>query len=165
MFRPTKPDYSRVDLALIGQTAVLGAPTDAGQWEQGYLLKQELNTDLFVTTRAWNTAGVRRALDRPDIIDEIYTPPVNTKDSNGYTALTRACEDGCLDIVADLIRRGADPNIRGYDGETALTRACWSVYPDLPNQVGERLESLTRARAHARTQPTTGHTLTTGART
>lgn len=48
---------------------------------------------------------------------------VNHQDGTGRTALSYACERGCLDAVKILIRNGADPEIQDSWGNTALMYA------------------------------------------
>lgn len=45
---------------------------------------------------------------------------VNCQDGNGRTALSYACEKGCLDAVKILVRNNADPEIVDTWGNTAL---------------------------------------------
>lgn len=48
---------------------------------------------------------------------------VNHQDGSGRTALSHACEQGCLDAVKILVRNGADPEIEDSWGNTALMYA------------------------------------------
>ena len=44
---------------------------------------------------------------------------INQKDDNGLTPLMIAAQHGDLDMVTLLLARGADPNLRSYDGKSA----------------------------------------------
>merc|ERR1712166_993370 len=44
----------------------------------------------------------------------------NAKENKGNTALHRAAENGKVDVIAALIKAGADVNAKTNDGETAL---------------------------------------------
>ncbi|XP_051264220.1 uncharacterized protein LOC127367945 [Dicentrarchus labrax] len=48
---------------------------------------------------------------------------VNCQDGSGRTALSYACEKGCLDVVKILVRNNADPEIVDAWGNTALMYA------------------------------------------
>uniref|UniRef100_A0A3Q3GRE5 Uncharacterized protein n=1 Tax=Labrus bergylta TaxID=56723 RepID=A0A3Q3GRE5_9LABR len=48
---------------------------------------------------------------------------VNSQDGDGRTALSYACERGCLDAVKILVRNNADPEIVDAWGNTALMYA------------------------------------------
>ncbi|XP_013865348.1 ankyrin repeat and KH domain-containing protein R11A8.7 [Austrofundulus limnaeus] len=48
---------------------------------------------------------------------------VNNQDGTGRTALSYACEQGCLDAVKILVRNGADPEVEDSWGNTALMYA------------------------------------------
>uniref|UniRef100_A0A668A7T3 Uncharacterized protein n=1 Tax=Myripristis murdjan TaxID=586833 RepID=A0A668A7T3_9TELE len=48
---------------------------------------------------------------------------VNCQDGDGRTALSYACEKGCLDTVKILVRNNADPEIVDSWGNTALMYA------------------------------------------
>ena len=50
----------------------------------------------------------------------IGTGPVDVQDQNGYTPLMAACSYGRLQLVAELLRRGANPNLKDSDGNSAL---------------------------------------------
>jgi len=47
----------------------------------------------------------------------------------GYTPIEWAALKGKVDVVSNLIERGVDLNIQGYDGYTALTFAALNGYP------------------------------------
>ncbi|CAJ1077423.1 ankyrin repeat domain-containing protein 33B-like [Xyrichtys novacula] len=51
---------------------------------------------------------------------------VNCQDAHGRTALSYACERGCLDAVKILVRNNADPEIEDAWGNTALMYAAVS---------------------------------------
>ena len=50
---------------------------------------------------------------------------VDTKDSDGRTALWTASFDGHSDVVELLLSHGADTEVRDEDGDTALHVACY----------------------------------------
>lgn len=52
---------------------------------------------------------------------------VNHKDNGGYSDLYYAAQSCELEILRELLRRGADPNIETYAGGTPLTAALDSV--------------------------------------
>lgn len=52
---------------------------------------------------------------------------VNHKDNGGYSDLYFAAQSCELEILRELLRRGADPNIETYTGVTPLTAALDSV--------------------------------------
>ena len=52
-----------------------------------------------------------------------HGPNLDEVDNKGYTALHLAVEKGYADIVAELLRRGANPNIANIFGRTAAFKA------------------------------------------
>lgn len=52
---------------------------------------------------------------------------VNHKDNGGYSDLYFAAQSCELEVLRELLRRGADPNIETYAGGTPLTAALDSV--------------------------------------
>ena len=48
---------------------------------------------------------------------------VNHRDSGGYTDLYFAAQSGELEVLRELLRRGADPNLGSYAGAVPLTAA------------------------------------------
>lgn len=57
--------------------------------------------------------------------------PIETKDTNGRTALMLAVLQGRLDAVMDLLRRGADPNAADNSGITPLQAARAKNSPEI----------------------------------
>ena len=45
---------------------------------------------------------------------------VDVADENGYTPLMAACAYGRVELVKELLSRGADPNLKDTDGNTAI---------------------------------------------
>lgn len=48
------------------------------------------------------------------------TGPVDVADENGYTPLMAACAYGHIELVRELLNRGANPNTTDADGNTAV---------------------------------------------
>jgi hypothetical protein len=48
------------------------------------------------------------------------SPTVDIPDENGYTPLMAASSYGKLDLVSELLKRGANPNLQDNDGNTSL---------------------------------------------
>ncbi|KAH7325594.1 ankyrin repeat-containing domain protein, partial [Stachybotrys elegans] len=45
---------------------------------------------------------------------------IHAKDAKGFTACYRAAQRGCLSVLGELISKGADVNIRPFNGKTPL---------------------------------------------
>jgi len=74
-------------------------------------MERTLEERLRERVRVGDTDGVQDLLNRG--------VNVNARDLvNGWTALHRACKEGYLDIVALLLKNGADKNLRSETGET-----------------------------------------------
>jgi hypothetical protein len=56
---------------------------------------------------------------------------VDTKASDGWTALIAAADGGHIDVVEALLAKHADINAKNKDGATALMRAAWGSHFDV----------------------------------
>lgn len=70
-------------------------------------------TALHVAVKEGNKAGVVILLDK-------FKLDADVKDSDGNTALLLAVKEGNLDIVKELMKRGANPEIRDNNGNHAI---------------------------------------------
>jgi len=73
----------------------------------------EADERLFRAARHGDLAGVAQSLAAGGRIDA--AAPID-----GKTAIFRAAVFGHPDLVSDLLKRGADPGVRGRDGKTVL---------------------------------------------
>ena len=77
--------------------------------------KEDNNSRLILATRKGDFAGVRKSLSDG--------ANINTKYTDGITALMVASEMGHEDVVKLLLRKGADVNARDIEGRTSLNSA------------------------------------------
>ena len=63
-----------------------------------------------------------------EILDEGAS--VNWRDSNGCTALHRACDYNRAEVVTVLLKHNPLINQKGRWGSTPMHRACWEGYLD-----------------------------------
>ncbi|KAH9191896.1 hypothetical protein AeNC1_006127 [Aphanomyces euteiches] len=91
--------------------------------------------------------GIRRLRPDDDVIPTLYEAALNgrldliremgqsvallVKDSNGNTPLHAAAKNGHVDIVVELLSRGADVNLKNKHGQTALHEAADSRHFDV----------------------------------
>jgi len=73
--------------------------------------------DIEVEDNVWIAAG-DGSLERTFAF--IGAGPVDVKDENGYTPLMAASAYGKVDLVRELLKRGANPNLKDTDGNTAV---------------------------------------------
>ena len=64
-----------------------------------------------------------------------FGPDLDKVDDKGYTALHLAVEKGYPDIVAELLRRGANPNIANMFGRTAAFKAVNNLYVECAREL------------------------------
>lgn len=88
--------------------STMGAETlegeDVPEWGSPHIMASE-----------GNLAGVERLLEEGT--------PVDSRDSEGCSALHWACDRGSLEMVELLLMRGADPKVKDNDGQTPLEYA------------------------------------------
>ena len=77
---------------------------------------------LHRTVIAGDIEGVRELLSNG--------APVDSRDSQGWTALMHAANKGYVLLVDILLRSGASPDIRAADGATALVIATMNAHPE-----------------------------------
>ena len=73
--------------------------------------------DIEVDDNVWIAAG-DGSIERT--LAFLGTGSVDVADENGYTPLMAACAYGHIDLVRELLRRGADPNRKDSDGNTPV---------------------------------------------
>ncbi len=85
-------------------------------WPQWRLPRRRLRgSDLVAAAQVGDAAGVSRLLD--------LGLDLNATDAQGCTALLRACGGGHVDLVRDLLARGANPDLTANSGATCLSVA------------------------------------------
>ncbi|MEJ1249636.1 ankyrin repeat domain-containing protein [Denitratimonas tolerans] len=85
-------------------------------WSQWRLPRRRLRgSDLVAAAQVGDAAGVSRLLD--------LGLDLNATDAQGCTAMLRACGGGHVDLVRDLLARGANPDLTANSGATCLSVA------------------------------------------
>ncbi len=86
--------------------------------------------EALVQAAAWPAAGSAAPVPSAPLQEFMFregfsTPHVDTPADNGMTPLMKAARAARLDLVDELIDRGADLEARNTDGNTALWLACF----------------------------------------
>jgi ankyrin repeat protein len=85
-------------------------------WSQWRLPRRRLReSDLAAAAQAGDAPGVARLLD--------LGLDLNAVDAQGCTALLRACGGGHVELVRELLARGANPDLTAHSGATCLSVA------------------------------------------
>ncbi|HYE43657.1 MAG TPA: ankyrin repeat domain-containing protein, partial [Caulobacteraceae bacterium] len=91
----------------------------------------------------WNI-GARRNADAIAELDKGID--INMQTSEGYTLLHYAAGDGNLEMVRELLRRGANPNLRAQSGFTPLDSAIGTMVQAEIRKAGGRNAALAPSR-------------------
>ncbi|MEW6366946.1 MAG: ankyrin repeat domain-containing protein [Acidobacteriota bacterium] len=134
-----------------GSSAILYA-VEEGHTESVRLLLAE-NADLATPNR-WGSTPLGLAADRgfSQIVELLLNAGADVNEANpvnGMTALHFAAQNGCLDVAAQLVARGADPGVSNRDGSTPLmyarARGHTGVAEMLSAETGSRTADMGRA--------------------
>jgi ankyrin repeat protein len=69
---------------------------------------------------------------------------INEVNSNGFTGIYDACQNGFIDIVKYLIAKGADINIKLKDGATCFHIACQEGHYEVVNYLRKKGMDITQ---------------------
>ncbi len=93
-------------------------------WPNWSLPRRPLrDEDVVAAAQAGDGMAVKHLLDLGLAVDGV--------DAQGCTALLRACGGGYVDLVHDLLQRGADPGLATHSGATCLSAALTACHLDV----------------------------------
>ncbi len=124
-----------------GDTALIIACRKRNAETVKLLLKHNANTTLenhnkktamweaWNDSKKWGKSEIEEILIKNGVssIKGLGDENIDETDKNGRTALMLVCEKGVPEKVAELLEKGADPNIQDKRGKTALMFACKSI--------------------------------------